>query len=459
MEGSMRIAIIGAGWYGCHAALELKKRGYEVVIFEKSPQIFSGISGTFGIRLHVGPHYPRSKGTREYCQANFLKFKAHYPELVNQHEYSIYAMGDIDSDGKPSKVNAETFDVVCQEFNHKSQIKPEDYGHTNLVTAHDLEEPSMTLGDPLRHFFQNKLAQAEIEIRYNFEVNDIAYDNKNVVIDNQQFDYVVNASSFKAHVPPTLPRGLSHVYQPCLALVYKDKHPSSDKPISFIAMDGWFPCLMPYLDGDHNKYIMTHGKWTILDSCLEHSDAQEVLNDVDDHFVNTYLRPRCEKEMSRFFPSFKERFEYQEFKGSIIAKPVTNTEFRSAITFYEKDKKMIHIIPGKVSCIFSAFEELLLIIKQHNLVTDIGNQNIQYPQNGVLALYHDELDEQVQSQDRNTCHLKTYSIFKDVTNTSHKHQSNAKALPDTLASKFRTIDNGLSISEADKFKLLPRIYH
>lgn len=65
----MFIAVIGAGWSGAHMALTLTKEGHKVVLLDKQNNIFSGTSGKFGIRLHRGPHYPRSKMTRDNCAA------------------------------------------------------------------------------------------------------------------------------------------------------------------------------------------------------------------------------------------------------------------------------------------------------------------------------------------------------------------------------------------------------
>ncbi len=63
----MHIAIIGAGWYGAHLACELAKQRHTVTLIEKNIAILSETSGTFGVRLHRGPHYPRSSETRKGC--------------------------------------------------------------------------------------------------------------------------------------------------------------------------------------------------------------------------------------------------------------------------------------------------------------------------------------------------------------------------------------------------------
>ena len=53
------VAVIGGGYYGCLTALKLADNGHQVTLFEQNEELFQGTSGTYGIRLHAGPHYPR----------------------------------------------------------------------------------------------------------------------------------------------------------------------------------------------------------------------------------------------------------------------------------------------------------------------------------------------------------------------------------------------------------------
>ena len=59
----MRIAIIGAGFYGTYIAYKLsEQKKYEVSIFEKNKNICCAASNN-QYRLHTGFHYPRSIDT------------------------------------------------------------------------------------------------------------------------------------------------------------------------------------------------------------------------------------------------------------------------------------------------------------------------------------------------------------------------------------------------------------
>lgn len=151
--------------YGCHAAESImsQKPGSLVTIFEKSSDIFSGISGTFGNRLHVGAHYPRSSLTRELCHEGYKEFYIKYPELINEHSHSLYGLGVKDAGGNPSKVNKEEFAAVCQEFGEAKEIPITD-NCPNLHYVADIKEPSLVMGIQLPNFFKKRLKDLGVDI-------------------------------------------------------------------------------------------------------------------------------------------------------------------------------------------------------------------------------------------------------------------------------------------------------
>lgn len=81
MNMEKKVAVIGAGWAGCHIAHELDLLGVEVVLYEAADSIFSKASGNNQYRLHQGFHYPRSKPTRMQSKNGFDRFLARYPDL------------------------------------------------------------------------------------------------------------------------------------------------------------------------------------------------------------------------------------------------------------------------------------------------------------------------------------------------------------------------------------------
>lgn len=414
----MKIGIIGAGWYGSHIALELKKAGHDVVVFEKNSDIFKGISGEFGIRLHKGPHYPRSKATRQSCLESFHEFCNLYPDLIQHHDMAIYALGTTDAEGNPPKVDLEAFETVCRESKECIPLDPKAQGLTELQSVMSIDEPSIVLGNRLRRYFKDKLQEAGVDVRCNANVQDITRMDGQTIIhidgQTQPFDYVVNATSFQAFIPDAFktefPVETEVVYQPCLALKYKDKSPG-EKPISFIVMDGWFPCLMPTIDieGDFSNYIMTHGSYTIMGSYHDLNAANQTLSQIDDNFIGSQIKPKAEAEMVRFWPGFLDRFEYTGFKGTVLAKLRTKSEFRSALTF--EHARVIYIFPGKVSNVVNASREVIQLLNAKNCQQSKG---FRFISDGVLHHALQELAQKPAPGEPNTCSLDTFSALSRI---------------------------------------------
>lgn len=407
-----KICVIGAGWYGSHIALNLKKQGFNVVLLEKNGRPFQEISGTFGIRDHAGPHYPRSPNTRESCARGAELFAQEYPNLINSHSYSIYALGNKDAEGLPSKVDLDTFKKVCSETKKHEEVDPKEWGYENVISAMNVEEPSIVVGERLRSTFENYFKETNIDVKYNFYVKKLeSHDEKMHIVGEHETiiaDYVINTTSFKELIPTneSLPFEMDVVYQACIALVYTDKYPS-DKPFSFIGIEGAFPCIMPYDDRESTdttpiqKYILTHGKWTILGSFGAVQEANKRLKTLTDQFIKRNIKPLCEEQIKKFWPEFAERFEYSGWKGASLAKLKTEREFRSAVTFARD--RIIHVFPGKVTNIFDAANESLAILKQENILT---KGSYRYVKGGVIDKAMSEIREKPIS-DRNTCLLQT----------------------------------------------------
>lgn len=418
----MKICIIGGGWYGCHLSRKLSVAGHEITVIEKNGELFNGISGKFGIRLHAGPHYPRSLKTRESCRRDFNKFIREYESLVVPHEYSFYALGDLDVFNLPPKVDLKKFKSVCAETKLISETEyPDNWGFQHLQYIANIYEPSIAVGDRLQKGFKDYLRGHDIQFIFNTFVTKLTFNKNKVAVHNRNkkigiFDRVINTTSYQ------FKRILSNVnklpfqpkFQTCLGLIYKDKLAKSCRPFSFIVMDGFFPCLMPYADNSNctkvDKYIITHGQWTILGTFDDVNEARFLLNSLTPDNIQ-FLKNKCEDEMNKFWPTFKDRFEYCTWKGEVLVKLLTEVEFRSAVT-YADNPNLIHVIPGKVSNIFDVEEEVFKLIDFNSL--DVIKENgYFYVRGGVLDDAISEIKEKPQENDiRNTCSLQTYLHFK-----------------------------------------------
>ena len=416
---TLRVGIIGGGWNGCHLALELKKQGHRVSLFEGKSDIFQGVSGNFGIRLHKGPHYPRSKATRDSCREAMEKFCETYPELVVHHDTAIYAHGEADALGNPSKVSDEVFRDVCYESPECTQVDPKAMGYDNIISAYNLDEPSVAIGERLRNTFKAKLGFSGVYVHLNTPVDRISNNGDSNRIQTGDgeyiFDVVINATGYMSLLPPNiagaLPVDIGITYQTCIALIYEDQEPQ-EKPLSFIVMDGWFPCVMPVIDSDEpvqKKYILTHGSYTILGSYDRHEESQALLNKLDDETIAARIKPHCEREITRFWPGFLDRFKYRGWKGNVLAKLKTTTEFRSSLTF-EKDG-VIHIFPGKVSNVVTAADEVTDLVneiarRRHAIVREWNG--VRFTVSSAFHTHGKEIGDRPGQGKHHTSNLQTY---------------------------------------------------
>jgi hypothetical protein len=415
-----KVAIIGAGWYGCHLARVLSGQGFDVTLYEKNGEILNEISGNFGVRLHLGLHYPRSKQTRENCIKEYDEFLSTYPELVNHHEHSIYGLGKVDANGFPSKVSAEDFETLASEHSSFKIIDPEKIGYKNLHTAIDTTEASLVVGKKLRSKFNEYLAGTDVKIKLNTTVEAVTRGiNGKTSVSTQsgcleEFDAVINATSYHHFLPGReLPFNIEITYQVCAGLLYEDtQEKEKGKATPFIVMDGWFPCLMSYDDGElkeNSQYIVIHGKWTILDTCSTEKEARRHLyNRMHNKELQDKVEQECRAHLSSFYPEFSERFKPVGWKLNVLAKLKTDKEFRSTVVFQDAKTDIIHIIPGKVGGVSSAGQEVLALLNSELNEDKIqSEEGYRYVVDGVLFKGKEEASEKPHDMSRNTSGLQT----------------------------------------------------
>ena len=185
----MNICIIGAGWFGCHIARKLIEDGHEVKIFEKEKNIFSNASGNNQNRLHLGFHYPRSKKTIEFSKKGFSKFKKEYGFLTKKVKNNIYSI----SKSKNTKINYDKYSETLKKFNlgFKSLVKKNVVKNFKNLDGSILCKEELILVSKSIEYFKKKLKS---KIVYNFQVNKIKKKYNKFIINNQNFDYLINCT-------------------------------------------------------------------------------------------------------------------------------------------------------------------------------------------------------------------------------------------------------------------------
>lgn len=348
----MRIAIVGAGWFGCHIASSLIAHHHDVLVFEKQSDIFEKASTFNTGRLHQGFHYPRSFSTRKECARNFKRFIDSYGKLCEKVENNFYLVAKDQS--------LLDFDTYLQILNASGlsfrQVDSENYGFSNIEGAVQCDEYAVN-SVKAKKYFKSILKN---HLRLNYTVNSINQTSDKVEIDNEEFDLVINASylnytSNKLSYPV--------VYENVLSLLLTPKDIFEEK--SFVIMDGNFSSLNRfYQDNNKKTYSLYHVKHSVLKVSDEYLMAQrhhtEFLNMPNEEF-NT-LKAHFLDEIIKYYPAFNEEFCVVDKFLTIRTKLDNLNADRSC--FVVKNNKVVDIFSGKINSIFEAEDDVLSIVDE-----------------------------------------------------------------------------------------------
>jgi hypothetical protein len=225
----MRIDVIGAGIFGCTAAIHLKREGYEVEVYERSDDILTGATGHNQFRLHRGYHYPRSPQTGRQCRAGNESFMQEYGNAVirpSRRNQQVYAIAR-----ENSKTAAGGFDHFCRDEGLPARITEVREPMLNPETvdmAWNVLESRVDIVR-LKTIVQGKLDELEIPVHFGKEVKR-----------GTPGENVVNV--YATYKPPANPQATYRfqvVEKPVL------RFPDIWQDLSVVVMDGPFCCVDP----------------------------------------------------------------------------------------------------------------------------------------------------------------------------------------------------------------------
>ncbi len=372
------IAIIGAGWYGCHLATVLMGRGHKVTVFEQGSDIFQGASGKTQFRLHKGFHYPRSYKTRTQIVDSYETFLARYPTLVTDIPQNIYGVAT------SSPIDFGTYVQVMSMSgaDFKKVSNPGAFGLTGLEGLVVCDEKALFVDAPVTYFKERLKDVLRLSTTV-MEVSSTLYSEGNLVryrdtvgrdaignVEGEFFDWCINCTYCQFHGSPI--KELDLFYEPCLTLILRKKH--GDVPsFALTVMDGEYISLYPYIRDaaekkDFQLFTLTHVKHTPLGQFRSFGEAEKYRKVVDRDEL--CVRERAEKfyEGARqFLPHFDRDWELDSWFTSIKTKPRDAAASRECIVRCED--RCIHVLSGKVNTIIQAEVAVLRIIEP---LSDLG---------------------------------------------------------------------------------------
>ena len=196
----MRLAIIGAGFYGTFLSYKIKKKfpKFKIYLIEKEGKILTKSSINNQYRLHQGFHYPRSINTINQTKFGYQKFCNEFKKFLffpKNNIYLIHKNSTVNfkkyvSVFKKNKIN---FKIIKPEIFKKYLTNPKDYEGGVKV-----KEGVIKL-EKLYFFLKNFIKKSKnINLKLNHEVTKIDKKNGNIYFKNKQFlknfDLIINTS-------------------------------------------------------------------------------------------------------------------------------------------------------------------------------------------------------------------------------------------------------------------------
>ena len=266
-NGTKTVAVIGAGIFGCTAALALAKAGYKVVLLERLPDILKGTTENNTNRVHQGFHYPRDIQTATECRDNYIRFETEFRAALLDNYPNIYCIAEnnsltskeefikfcdilglsysvIDLNRFDKKINGCNLGISCQETILDSAIlrnmiisKLENNGNVKLSCNTEV----VAIKKNSHHYELSFLSEAQSKQSFDAVVN-CSYANINSL--TMQLGYEVPDSQYEYTVVPIIDLDIS--------------------PIAITIMDGPFMTVFPY--GNTKQFLLYHVIYSVIET-------------------------------------------------------------------------------------------------------------------------------------------------------------------------------------------------
>lgn len=333
----MKAAVIGAGIFGCLAAVELARAGLEVDLYERHGDILLGASRANQGRLHHGYHYPRvGVDMRPHAR----RFADRFPDAIRsstRHYYCVAAEGSAVTGAEyldfcrrtglpfhrhtPSVVQAGTV-AECVRV-------PESY--VDIRALHGLLSSQMHRTRVRRHL------------------------NTAVTPEELGHDWVVQATYGQ-------PWGLPLRYEVCeTALIRLGQHMAK---LSFVVMDGDFVSLDPTGRGTHMLYDVAHSVHA-ANVGTEPEIPEHLAPLIDRGVVHT--RHTRVDVMLQTLRRFLRGVGMPEYCGSMftvraVLPDVDSTDERP--TLVERDGRVVWVLSGKICSAVTAAQRVVAAARE-----------------------------------------------------------------------------------------------
>lgn len=351
----MKVAIIGAGFYGIMAALELRKIPgiREVVVYDKTSCILSGAGKFNQARVHQGYHYPRSNETIEQSKHGSVSYQNEFMDAIQDIKHNVYITRE-DGLVKPNDY-LETMRAHQLKFTEVNMSRsPFRYRDDGVkYSAIEVSEKYINC-ERLEKLLLRQLKENEIKFIFNSEVLDIDPKTgsvKSIKDGTQHYDAIINCT-FTDPLMGYNPTKINFKYEFCMMLLI-----ASDeiRDCALTIMDGEFVSIYPWLPGLHTvssvKYTPGWKFGTVEEFKFSVPQITHKELQAQAHLI--------ERHMNEFV-------DMNYTKVSYITAPkikiVNDTDDQRLVQTFVKDK-CFAVLPGKLDAVGIFLDELKVYIK------------------------------------------------------------------------------------------------
>jgi hypothetical protein len=320
-----KIAIVGAGIFGCSIALELAKEGHNVTVFEQAEDIMLGATKNNHNRIHYGYHYPRSLKTTKQSLDGLISFLASYSEAVLFGFENYYAIAKNDS-----LTSAGQFKEFCKEagISYKIAYPQKKLMNPDLISESYLVEEPIYDWNRLQQIVKSKLGKSNIKLKL----------NSSFLESSESFDFVINCAysninTICRHVGVYM---LNFHIQDVIIPVFE----TDLSKTGLTVMDGPFCSIMPK-GFESGRFLLYHAKYSIVEESMF---AELKMEANIGESIDLIL-----EDSKRYFP-FLNNVKVVDYWRSKRAIPISVDDQRiSEIICYPENPNFISIFSGKVT--------------------------------------------------------------------------------------------------------------
>ena len=323
----MRIAIIGAGWTGCHLAAVLKSE-HDVVLIDKESRPFCGTSQINQNRLHLGYHYARNKATRDMCRDTFSRFMQNYGHLTDGVQNNLYAVPN---------------DESVLDYGTIAEIFARGWKHEK-IEAPFLRDTEAVIRTQER-FISPLMAQ-----EFFLDLLKDVFWQEHITLDDvpglkAKYDLVLDCTNNTLLRP-----SLGDYFEAVAMFLYKKKQPLPFDALTYI--DGPFFSFYPY---ENDLISLSHVEESIIDAAVKPVSCYPC-----DLKKLTEARERTELHARIYWPSMHEYLSYETTVVSMKSKRASASACRAPL-FRQKDN-LLSIFTGKIQGIYAIEDKMRQVI-------------------------------------------------------------------------------------------------